>query len=342
MKNILTAAAALVALVASVPVRASIATEAQALTPAARQIADPYVRGLALGWIEIAARQDRSVLVSQTYNDAAPMALQNAKHFLDDTVPFVRIYDQKHWPTASRPDWVAALVEIERVQARVLRASCKSEQAGQLVALTDEAWKEQDETHGTHWVHGWAQIEHARRLAQDVDRELEACVAASPPQPAPDTPIAPIASIAPITLSADALFAFDSATLTEAGHAAVVQLAERVKPLAIGRLQVIGYTDRIGPDAYNLALSRRRAEAVAHALTQAGVHTRDVQIEGRGAAQPVVVCPGPKSADVIACLAPNRRVSVTVLDEQAVTRLERLQTLPGASGLGAGLAGLLD
>lgn len=339
MKNTLTAAAALVALVASVPATASIATEAEALTPVARQIADPYVRGLALGWIEIATRQDRSVLVSQTYNDAAPKALQNAKHFLDDTVPFARIYGQKHWPAANRPDWVAALTEIERVHARVLRAPCESEQAGRLVALTDEAWKEQDETHGTRWVHGWAQIEHARQLAQDVDRELEACVVASPPQPASDTPIA---SIAPITLSADTLFGFDSATLTEAGHAAIAQLAERVKPVAIGRLQVIGYTDRIGPDAYNLALSRRRAEAVAHALTQAGVHAGGVQVEGRGAAQPVVICAGPKSADVIACLAPNRRVSVTVLDEEAATRLERLQTLPGASGVGAGLAGLLD
>ncbi|KGX18110.1 OmpA family protein [Burkholderia pseudomallei] len=313
MKRMFMAGAAVVVFASSLPTLASVASEADALVPAAHAIADPYTRGLALGWLEIAARQDREVLVSRPHKDAALKALRNARHFIDGSVPFTSIFGAKQWPATDRPDWSTALQEIERVDQRASQSPCKGEDAGRLTVLTDEVWKEQDETHGTRWVHGWAQIERARKLAQQVDRELDAC---RPATPVPES----------VALSADALFAFDSAELTPEGQSAISELAGRVKALPLYRLTVTGYTDRIGTDAYNLTLSQRRAEAVARALTTAGVVAGRVETHGLGKAAPIADCPGPVSDEVIACLAPNRRVTISA-DAMSPEDLDQLNAV---------------
>ncbi|QCP55116.1 OmpA family protein [Trinickia violacea] len=306
MKANLACALALAGLLAS-PAFASVRSQADALMPAAQAIADPYQRGQAEGWLEIAARQDGQVLVSHTYNDAAPKALQNARHFIDGSVPFAPIYGEKHWPT--RENWVKAIREIEAVNERASASTCKGESAGRLSALTDEVWKEQDETHGTRWVHGWAQIERAKRLSETVDAELAQCSA-------PAAPVAQAVPAAPpkaIELSADATFGFDSAMLKPQGRAAIDALAKSIADA--GKADVItvtGYTDRLGSTAHNLELSRRRAQTVADALKADGVQASRIEARGAGAASPVVSCPGARSARVIACLAPNRRVEVRV------------------------------
>ena len=75
-------------------------------------------------------------------------------------------------------------------------------------------------------------------------------------------------------------------------------------------------TDRIGTDEYNLNLSQERAEAVSNYLVEQGVPASVMHSEGRGKADPVVQCEPGSSADVIACLAPNRRVEISGLSER--------------------------
>jgi OmpA-OmpF porin, OOP family len=89
---------ALFAALASAQAFASVGSDAEALMPAAQRIANPYQRGLAEGWLEIALGQDSHVLVSRVYNDAAVHALNNAHHFIDGSMPFEPIYAQKNWP----------------------------------------------------------------------------------------------------------------------------------------------------------------------------------------------------------------------------------------------------
>ncbi|MDR0184692.1 OmpA family protein [Lysobacter arvi] len=116
-------------------------------------------------------------------------------------------------------------------------------------------------------------------------------------------------------VSADFLFAFDSARLSPEAPAAidakvveVLNKAERVESL-----RVIGYADRLGSAAYNLALSQRRAESVKTYLVSRGIPAEAILAEGRGIADPVKECAGGKSPAVIACLAPNRRVRIEVM-----------------------------
>lgn len=306
---------ALLAALASAQAFASAGSDAGALMPAAQRIADPYQRGLAEGWLEIAQRQDGHVLVSSVYNDAAARALNNGRHFIDGSVPFQPIYAQKNWPPAeTRDKWVKALQEIERVNQRASQSPCRGEDAGRLSALTDEAWKEQDETHGTRWVHGWDSIERAQQLAQKVDKELDQCVPPPPPLPSPPPPATPI------SLSADALFDFDSAVLKPEGQREAALLAQQWRDAGvnIGLLGITGYTDRFGSQEHNLKLSQQRALAVGNALQAAGVRAQRVEVKGLGAANPVKTCAGKKATpSVIACLAPDRRVEIVV---EQVTR----------------------
>lgn len=116
-------------------------------------------------------------------------------------------------------------------------------------------------------------------------------------------------------VAADFLFDFDSARLSpEAPEAIdrevldVLSKAERVESL-----RVIGYADRLGTASHNQQLSSRRADAVKQYLVARGVPADAIQVEGRGASDPVADCPGNKSPDVIDCLAPNRRVRIEVI-----------------------------
>lgn len=134
------------------------------------------------------------------------------------------------------------------------------------------------------------------------------------------TPPAAVAVEAPaerrFTLTADALFAFDRGgpqDIKAEGRAQVRQLADSLKGSSFERVEVVGYTDRLGGTAYNLRLSGQRAQTVRALLVDAGVAPERVTASGRGESEPVVQCAQPQSREaLIACLAPNRRVDVRV------------------------------
>lgn len=68
-----------------------------------------------------------------------------------------------------------------------------------------------------------------------------------------------------ITLSAEMLFDFDSANLTDDAKAIINERIDRFqgKVKATTKIQVVGHTDSSGPEAYNQTLSEKRAQAVA-------------------------------------------------------------------------------
>ena len=141
-----------------------------------------------------------------------------------------------------------------------------------------------------------------------------AAAPAPPPPPAPAPAPPPPPAVQKITLASKALFDFDKAVLKPEGKAAIdseiISKLSSVQKLEL--VLVTGHTDRIGSQQYNQRLSERRADAVRDYLVSKGVPRDRIETLGMGKTQPVpgVVCNQKALKELIACLAPNRRVEV--------------------------------
>jgi OOP family OmpA-OmpF porin len=146
---------------------------------------------------------------------------------------------------------------------------------------------------------------------------------AAPPPPPPPPP-APAPQVQKITLASKALFDFDKAVLKPEGKAAIdTEIIAKLKDVQkLELVLVTGHTDRIGTQAYNQKLSERRADAVRDYLVSKGVAKDKIETLGMGKTQPLpgVVCNQKALKELIACLAPNRRVEVEVKGEAIVRR----------------------
>jgi OOP family OmpA-OmpF porin len=140
-----------------------------------------------------------------------------------------------------------------------------------------------------------------------------------PPPPAPPPAPAPAPQVQKITLASKALFDFDKAVLKPEGMAAIdSEIIAKLKDVQkLELVLVTGHTDRIGTQAYNQKLSERRADAVRNYLVSKGVAKDKIETLGMGKTQPVpgVTCTMTATKELIACLAPNRRVEVEVKGE---------------------------
>jgi OOP family OmpA-OmpF porin len=144
-------------------------------------------------------------------------------------------------------------------------------------------------------------------VAQLAQKSVDAVV---PPAPAPK----PAAQR--VKLNADTLFDFNKAVLRPAGREALDDFVAKTRNIQPEVIMAVGHADRFGSDKYNQRLSEQRAAAVKTYLLGKGIEANRVQTEGRGETQPVTKageCLGPKSAKVIACLQPDRRVDIEVV-----------------------------
>lgn len=118
----------------------------------------------------------------------------------------------------------------------------------------------------------------------------------------------------PFRLATDALFAFDTATLrADADRTLADLLADIRRKGEATTIRIDGYTDRLGNDAYNLELSRKRAETVRDYLVRGGIAASRIRAAGLGSTHPLSDCRDdqPREA-LIACLQSDRRVEIRV------------------------------
>ena len=158
-----------------------------------------------------------------------------------------------------------------------------------------------------------------------ADCEPKPAVAASAPKiveaPAPvaeQTPpaAAPVPQNIPFRLSLDALFDFDKATLRAEGKSQLDQLARRLAVTQYDKLTIVGHADRIGPAAYNLKLSERRAAAIREYLVAQGIDAQKIAASGVGESQSIASCPGVHGKRLIGCLQPDRHAELTALGNE--------------------------
>lgn len=116
-------------------------------------------------------------------------------------------------------------------------------------------------------------------------------------------------------LTADESFAFGKAVLTNAAKARLDKdvLGRLAGCAKVDSISIEGHTDRLGSAQGNQKLSVQRADAVKAYLQGKSPEAKMAAATGKGASAPAKVCPdGGSRKDLIACLAPNRRVEVTI------------------------------
>ena len=77
-------------------------------------------------------------------------------------------------------------------------------------------------------------------------------------------------------------FDFNKSDLTAQAVTIVDTAARNAGPAKVTQLTVTGHTDTVGSDAYNMRLSRRRAESVAAQLEQDGIPASEIEIVAKG------------------------------------------------------------
>jgi iron complex outermembrane receptor protein len=108
--------------------------------------------------------------------------------------------------------------------------------------------------------------------------------AAEAPTPAAAAyvPPPPVAAAPSVPHSYLVFFDFNKSDLTSQAVSIVNQAAANAGPAHVTQLTVTGHTDTVGSDAYNMRLSRRRAESVAAQLEKDGIASSEIEIVAKG------------------------------------------------------------
>jgi outer membrane protein OmpA-like peptidoglycan-associated protein len=114
-----------------------------------------------------------------------------------------------------------------------------------------------------------------------------------------------------VTFASGLLYDFDSDVVKPAARTNLQALARSLGKFPDSDVLIIGHTDSVGPDDYNLGLSVRRADAAATYLISEGVARSRIGTFGLGETEPVT------SNDTDAGRATNRRVEVAIFASRA-------------------------
>lgn len=116
------------------------------------------------------------------------------------------------------------------------------------------------------------------------------------------------AGTAPILMPTDLLFDYDSASLRIEAVSSLQKLSKLIKRNPNAKFTVEGHTDSTGGPAYNMELSRRRAESVKDWMVQnTGVDPRQVATKGYGSTRLIAPPSGSIEEEQI-----NRRVEIVI------------------------------
>jgi OOP family OmpA-OmpF porin len=112
-----------------------------------------------------------------------------------------------------------------------------------------------------------------------------------------------------ISVPSDLLFAVDEDQLARVAKAKLRGLMARYAQKAPTKVTVVGHTDSSASAAYNIALSRRRAESVRKVLLKDGF--RNISSSGKGESRPICaeIVHGKRDSD---CMSRNRRVDILI------------------------------
>jgi len=146
-----------------------------------------------------------------------------------------------------------------------------------------------DLSHGNALVAGQPFDSGYRTVATTLPREFGVTLryrfggGSSVPEAAPAAYVPPpVQAVAPAPKSYLVFFDFNKSDLTPQARDIVDTAAKNASATKVTQLTVTGHTDTVGSDAYNMRLSRRRAESVAAQLEKDGVPSSEIEIVAKG------------------------------------------------------------
>jgi outer membrane protein OmpA-like peptidoglycan-associated protein len=176
------------------------------------------------------------------------------------------------------------------------------------------AEKAKNEAYEIYWScrtkEGIAKANEAAALAKALCPGKPVPAAVPPPAAAPATPPAPPVSKVVDRLTVRVNFDTDKAIIRKADIPELQKAVDFVKKYPGYNISVEGHTDNVGKDAYNQALSERRAAAVKAYLVERGAaHSDRIKPVGFGKTRPIA---DNKTAEG---KFKNRRVEILVLSQ---------------------------
>lgn len=206
----------------------------------------------------------------------------------------------------TRPGFECAAQTVACAEVRLVRAGHANQQTG---------WRQANPHIGM--------VEDALKLA---DRQAATCtspsiVAMPTPTSNSSQPVAlqpSIQGLERFVLLSDTLFNFDKSDFANMLPSGRIRLNAVVKQLkqyqVIERIEVAGFTDRLGSDDYNANLSGARAATVRDFLVSQGINPSKFTAVGKGKANSMSGSCSERAsrAEQIACLQPDRRVEIEV------------------------------
>jgi OmpA-OmpF porin, OOP family len=258
-----------------------------------------YRPAKALAWLDLALHElyedDRAGIIEQSIAEAERLLAAKTTEAAFDT-PLPRSAEhirEDLWTkaTALRKSRLFHCAAREIAQLEV-----------QLVWAGHEKWE-------SGWTHAKPAVDVAENLAYEAEMAQRFC--------APKTAVAPAPTVEKISIAGDALFPLnkdDIKSISAEGRARLEAFATDLKKWkSIERINVVGHTDRLGKPAYNIDLSRRRANNIRLYLISQGLPADRIVATGEGGSKPLVQCTGTESDKSLAdCLQPNRRVDITI------------------------------
>jgi len=123
-----------------------------------------------------------------------------------------------------------------------------------------------------------------------------------------------------VSFDSGLLFDFDSAELRLEAMENLEKLADIMGRDDNTELLIVGHTDSVGEEIYNMKLSERRAESAARFIISQGISASRVDLEGRGETEPI------GNNDTEAGRQENRRVEVAIFaSDEYVAELQDAQ-----------------
>jgi outer membrane protein OmpA-like peptidoglycan-associated protein len=116
------------------------------------------------------------------------------------------------------------------------------------------------------------------------------------------------------------LFPFNSTDILPDGKQNLQTLASSLDKYPNSDILIVGHTDSVGTDAYNMDLSQRRAQAASAYLQSLGVPASRLQTAGRGESEPIA------SNDTEEGRQRNRRVEIAIYASEAYRKQVQSQS----------------